>query len=963
MLRTWSIIFLLVIITFNLTYSQVVIKEKVKLKSQTNNTTANTNLTQTNRGYTPCGPYLPNSASDHYWQVVWAGYYGSLDPQQQLFGPQGNVSFRNIVNTGDGPYDIHILEGASRCSLQKRVVSNDYGTIYIHMKDTATTELNGISGSDLIGSGDYMNFDCVPSYLEQVYQIKYNYLDIGQNEDTVVYSIHSTHLGKTIFLHTLIVKQSFVFFDKETYLPFAEDEQVSTEAKGAFCTSLDTSSWYEDYPCKGPWIYSKEGGFPSNVKLNVTIPQGQEYGDIFYYDTLGNKIEGKYFNNMDYYNYSRLRFEATGIEPIDTSRVKIHISPTDPSIPGADSYVYVTSTNTYPIKVTLQPDTLSPGDTASIILERKLSGYPATYEQFSSDQLFDVKIDVGSKYGTILNTTANDTADVFNNIEQGFKFIAAKNIDTSEAKISIRVHAIVNTGIIVGSIKGDKDGSDVGKQLYKVRKNIAVEKIASLNKIQKKLIKRNGNKKTESKVSNLHPIIESTNPWGIEDIIGIGKAVIKYHTILLGESKYYQAKFNYTIQKMEIEEIKPDENGVPHQKSGMDGDCEWITSENEWEGFDVWGDNPVEILEGDNMGVYWERQKPIWGTDKILDPGLIRLVGRYWKENQSYIVKLTTNGEPKNWDLESSIKIKVIKPSKIGEENSQYNDVFGNVVDLNKIIIEKAGKFGIPPQIIKAQMLKEGLLSPAYRYEPFPDAHGIHFDSRYTRNRFKITDSGNLGTPSIPSTHTNINPPNERPNNYWGYQGTIWDLFFNHSSTLNPLVSGEGDLYPMINSKGKKLWYRDGEKGWTNKYTEYYAKNASAGPNNAGQIARQNANNWLRYKYQGGIMDKGIAQTRMSSSYGFLQITYFYARENLDYIENDDNYPEKLNETEWGINYSLNALLKYIEDRLHMDFNSINWIDGFENIYRDGLTNYNGGNDIKYGIRIIDKARKYHLYK
>ncbi len=247
MRRTLSIIFLLVISTLNITFSQVVIKEKVQLKPKTNNTTGNMDLTQTNRGYTPCGPYIQNSQPEHYWQVVWAGYYGSLDPQQQLFGPQGNVSFRNIVNTGDGPYDIHILEGASQCSLQKRVVSNDYGTIYIHMKDTATTELNGINGSNLIGSGDYMNFDCVPSYLEQVYQIKYNYLDIGQNADTVVFSIHSTHLGKTIFLHTLIVKQPFIFLDKETYLPFAGDAEVSTGAKGIFCTSSDTSSWYEEY--------------------------------------------------------------------------------------------------------------------------------------------------------------------------------------------------------------------------------------------------------------------------------------------------------------------------------------------------------------------------------------------------------------------------------------------------------------------------------------------------------------------------------------------------------------------------------------------------------------------------------------------------------------------------------------------------------------------------------------------
>ena len=100
------------------------------MNPQANNTTGNPDLNQFTRGYTPCGPYMQNTQPDHYWQVVWAGYHGSLDPEQQLFGPQGNVSFRSIVSTGGGPYDIHIIDGAEYCSLSKYADTIDNGFKY-----------------------------------------------------------------------------------------------------------------------------------------------------------------------------------------------------------------------------------------------------------------------------------------------------------------------------------------------------------------------------------------------------------------------------------------------------------------------------------------------------------------------------------------------------------------------------------------------------------------------------------------------------------------------------------------------------------------------------------------------------------------------------------------------------------------------------------------------------------------
>ncbi len=683
--------------------------------------------------------------------------------------------------------------------------------------------------------------------------------------------------------------------------------------------------------------------------MNVTIPEGQEYGDLFYYDTLGNKIKGKYFYNLDYYNYSRLRFEATGIEPADTAEVRIRVNPTDPSIPGADSYVYVTPTDTYPIRVTLQPDTLNPGDTVSITLERNLSGNPATHEQFSGDQLFDVKIDVGSKYGTILNPATNDTADEFNNIKQGFKFIAAKNIDTSEAKVSIRVHAIVNTGVIVGSTKGGKEGTGIGKQLSKVRKNIYTEKIASLNKIKKKLTKRNGNKIVESNGSTVQPKVESTNPWGVEDIIGIGKAVIKYHTILLGESKYYQAKFNYTTEKMEIEEIKPDANGVPHQKSGMDGDCEWITSENEWEGFDVWGDNPVSILEGDNMGVYWERQKPIWGTDKILDPGLIRLVGRYWNKNQTYKVKLTTNGEPKNWGLESSIEIEVKRPKELGNKHYKELDVFGFSLNVDSLCIYNSGEIGVPPQIIKGHMEKETNFKNSFRYEPKLDINTQNNKSEKKKfldiyPYYTVTDKS-MGTIDIPDNHKNVQPV---------------------SYITSPIKIGDYLIkkitnyirYPKKDKNGNWLdpffiGYKNGEP--SKKLQKVYNKmRDSLDMNGAMQIAIDSLKKWLKADdFKDG---KKYVQSRIFSSYGMLQQVFYYACTDkiAGYaISNDKQTPESLNEIKYSIKAYKENMKKKIKNKTGNQ-----WENGFEDDWAKILQNYNKY-ETDYGKMVVELSQQY----
>lgn len=73
------ICFLYIFIFVYNSYSQVCIKERVEIEPKGSNPLDDVNINYI-RGYTLCGPYMVNSEEDHYWQVVWAGYWGPIDP-------------------------------------------------------------------------------------------------------------------------------------------------------------------------------------------------------------------------------------------------------------------------------------------------------------------------------------------------------------------------------------------------------------------------------------------------------------------------------------------------------------------------------------------------------------------------------------------------------------------------------------------------------------------------------------------------------------------------------------------------------------------------------------------------------------------------------------------------------------------------------------------------------------------
>jgi hypothetical protein len=88
-----------------------------------------------------------------------------------------------------------------------------------------------------------------------------------------------------------------------------------------------------------------------------------------------------------------------------------------------------------PVLVKVVPSKVALGDTAAIQLKQR--NPDGTLVDFPPFWQFEVQIDSGSNYGTILSQ--GDTADYFASIPKGFKLIAADSIDADKEMVRIKV--------------------------------------------------------------------------------------------------------------------------------------------------------------------------------------------------------------------------------------------------------------------------------------------------------------------------------------------------------------------------------------------------------------------------------------------------------------------------------------------------------------------------------------------
>jgi hypothetical protein len=559
--------------------------------------------------------------------------------------------------------------------------------------------------------------------------------------------------------------------------------------------------------------------------------------------------------------------------------------------------------------VTISPSEISTGEIAKVT---------ATLDWPGSGSIFptwEAGIISGEDYGMLLTDTAwwGTVGKYFQFIDIPFWFMAADSIDSDSVMVEIRVGAELT--MLASVLPGGSGEQETDSEV--VKGNIVG---------------------SSSKTSGRRPVSQSTSKSGsrsassIEDEFryrnyGVAwvKVKKKEHSILLGETKYYQAtKDPQMDDKIVFKELK---------KTSEAGEQEFSSV-----------DFAVDIAQGDKLGVYWEKK------DEQGDPlraDVIRLVGRYWEDGKTRKAKLSASAEGSTGSMEIEVK----KPENLGTTPIQGDeDAYGKPQNVDNLVIQLAGKYGIPPQYLKGQIERESSFWPAYRYEPFVDVNGQREFSQTIYNRFRITSTDHLGTVDVPA-HSNAHPP------YLKYVGTVWDYLYAHSSSINPDVNflDPTDIYPAVNRNGMLVWYSGPAERWQNIF--------SAVINYGGALdqAYAEANNWLEEIYADGNMDN-LAQTRMASSYGLFQILYPTAKSKENYTVEDDHPPEKLNESQIGPTYAVPFLLKQVQIVLKKNSDGdSNWSQGYEETFRWAFSYYHN-DKIKsaYGVDIVDvRSLKY----
>ncbi len=435
--------------------------------------------------------------------------------------------------------------------------------------------------------------------------------------------------------------------------------------------------------------------------------------------------------------------------------------------------------------------------------------------------------------------------------------------------------------------------------------------------------------------NNLALVISNTTPIGEKVIIQVastwssiysGRAEIEVqnqHTILLGESKYYQAK--------EINsELKIFEYSTPQV-----GNLTNVT-------FIV--DTVNCAGAGKRLGVYYEKKKPD-GT--ALPTDQIRLIGRYWHQDSTYKVRLVASKDGKT----DTIIIDVIKPNRLGNTNANKIDVFNKQYNLDSLIIYYAGLNGIPPQLIKGQIEEESSFRPSYNYEPFTDAievQGKKWLSKMSNNPFWINNTGS-GLNTIPSNHIYLWRIGSRIQ-YPNQVQTIWDYYNSHRGYYPK------DLYTKI----KQVW----KDSLFKIIKDSLIKNGisqSIADQQAFILANDSLPGYLRDHFEGGLKNK-IAQTRISASYGLLQLVYFYGITNTtenQYPENLNHLPEKINEVDTSLTYSIKHLKSlFYRKEIKTNFTaSSGWNKGYDGTFKDVLSYYN--KRVKYILNVLSYSNKY----
>jgi hypothetical protein len=500
-------------------------------------------------------------------------------------------------------------------------------------------------------------------------------------------------------------------------------------------------------------------------------------------------------------------------------------------------------------------------------------------------------------------------------------------------------------------LTADKGPRPAGKISIQNKLSKATETLLLRQKMEKRrvgrLVAADARKKPGPRInSKISASVSSiADPWDwsfIPYLASIWSWGEKEHEILLGETIYYQAipdPKDKTGKRLNFKEMSETKDWTPGGQPAQ---------------FTVTPETPKEKL-----GVYYEFKD---NDGLALAGDMIRLVGRYWRQDQTYEVRLkATSGE-----RSGSIKVVVKKPGRLGDTFNKANNYNGDSFDLDDLIFEYAGREGIMPQYIKGLISTEtmGLFDPCFRYEPFKDleilqaknrAGKCEYESNTSYSHYRILSVNDKGTPSIPTNHSNIRDAScvkdrigERIQ-YPGYQN-LWDFYWSHL-----------DFYSLTHYSGNNVF----EKHWEAIYPKVLEELLIDRTDDLTDADREIASDttdarffqWIRYEYNGGASNM-VAQTRISASYGILQLLYVGGEE---YPQNNGSYrPEDINDHAVGFQYGIQHLIgKFNKSSvLNGHFADATWQNGLEAKYKKAIGYYNGAGDT-YANDVFSRASNF----
>ncbi|WP_448522342.1 hypothetical protein [Schleiferia thermophila] len=442
---------ILFVIAIN-TQAQVVIKEKVEINPQSNIVPE-----YPVAAFTPCGPWITSYDYFNPWQVVWNQISFAPDPYQQMFNFQDNrygpgLQRRIYTLDPNNNYNLTIQQEEEYAYFTYGGFYDDITGVYVPMQYVGTA-LSGVPGSD-IGATAWFNY--VRDYPNGLYRNDSKYrMRIKRDVPSGTEITMTVFNGQeTINYHTRIEVPTFTIessTDEDTLLHY-----YSRDIE--FILNFQQSCQLDGYG----------GAYPSGIKFNVEIIQGQEYGNLYYPGTVADPEQsGTSITNLDdeygigIANYT-IKYKADGVQPDSLSPgiVTIRCSANDIDIAPVEVSFPVKYNDDPPdeggyIIVGMDKQSYEPGDTA-VIFNRWLTGYGEDI-YFPVNQLFDVEITAGTEYGVLYDPYSGEVSGSLQNVLNGFRVLTSSSIAEDSVVIILKVRTRVGGGISTRMITNEKD--------------------------------------------------------------------------------------------------------------------------------------------------------------------------------------------------------------------------------------------------------------------------------------------------------------------------------------------------------------------------------------------------------------------------------------------------------------------------------------------------------------------------